>query len=115
MAKILIVDDEPMIAMLVEAWLVDLGHEPLGPAHSVAEARALLDGEFDGAIVDVTLGPESGRAVAEALTAKGAPFVYATGSFAEDLADMPPGRAILTKPFGLAEFEAAIGALFSKA
>jgi DNA-binding response OmpR family regulator len=112
-AKILIVDDEPLIAMLVEAWLVDMGHQPVGPAHSLGEALALVGADFDGAIVDLTLGTESGRPVAEALAARGAPFIYATGGYEDELADMPRGRGVLMKPFGFTAFEAAIQAMLS--
>lgn len=111
LAKILIVDDEPLIASLVEAWLVDMGHEPIGPAHSLAEAIALLDSELDGAIIDLTLGVDSGRPIAEALAARGAPFVYATGQDETELDDLPVAAAVLFKPFSLEAFEAAVGAL----
>ena len=67
MAKVLIVDDEPLIAALFEAWITDMGHAPVGPAHSVAEAVALLDNMFDAAVVDLTLREESARPIAEAL------------------------------------------------
>jgi DNA-binding response OmpR family regulator len=112
-AKILIVDDEPLIAMLVEAWLVDMGHQPVGPAHSLGEALALVGADLDAAIVDLTLGNESGRPVAEALAARGAPFIYATGGYEDELADMPRGRGVLMKPFGFTAFEAAIQTMLS--
>jgi DNA-binding response OmpR family regulator len=108
LAKILIVDDEPLIAMLVEAWIVDMGHEPVGPANSLAEARALLDAKFDAAIIDLTLGHESGRPIAEALAARGAPFVYATGQSEGELDDMPRASGVLLKPYTFEAFEAAL-------
>ncbi len=114
MAKILIVDDEPLIAMLVEAWLVDMGHEPVGPAHSLAEATALLDGALDGAIVDLTLGADSGRPIAEALAAKGAPFVYATGQAEAQLDDLPLASGVLLKPYSFEAFEAAVHAMLPR-
>jgi DNA-binding response OmpR family regulator len=115
LAKILIVDDEPLIAMLVEAWIVDMGHEPVGPAHSLAEAEALLDDEFDAAIVDLTLGGESGRPIAEALAARGSPFVYATGQSQTQLDDLPPSSGVLLKPFSFEAFEAALQAMLHDA
>jgi DNA-binding response OmpR family regulator len=111
LAKILIVDDEPLIAMLVEAWIADMGHEPIGPAHSLTEAQALLDLPLDGAIVDLTLGLESGRPIAEALAAKGAPFVYATGQAEAQLDDLPPAAGVLLKPFNFEAFVAAVQAM----
>ena len=115
MARILIVDDEPLIAMLVEAWIVDMGHEAVGPAHTLAEARALLDGPLDGAIVDLTLGAESGRPIAEALAARGAPFVYATGQAEAQLDDLPPAAGVLLKPYSFEAFEAAVQAMLQPA
>jgi DNA-binding response OmpR family regulator len=114
LAKILVVDDEPLIAMLVEAWLVDMGHEPVGPAHSLAEATALLDAPLDGAVVDLGLGAESGRPIAEALAAKGAPFVYATGQAETQLDDLPPSAAVLLKPYSFEAFEAAVRAMLPR-
>ena len=111
MARILIVDDEPLIAMLMEAWLVDMGHEPVGPAQSLAEASALVEGALDGAIVDLTLGGESGRPIAEALAAKGAPFVYATGQAETQLDGLPRPSAVLLKPYSFKAFEAAVRAM----
>ena len=94
--------------MLVEAWVADMGHVPVGPAHSLAEARALLDGDLDGAIVDLTLGAESGRPIAEALAARGAPFVYATGQAETQLDDLPRATGVLLKPYSFEAFEAAV-------
>jgi DNA-binding response OmpR family regulator len=108
LAKILVVDDEPLIAMLVEAWLSDMGHEPIGPAQSLSEAASLLDAAIDGAIIDLTLGEESGRPIAEALAAKGAPFVYATGQAETQLDDLPPAAGVLLKPYSFETFEAAV-------
>ena len=115
LAKILIVDDEPLIAMLVEEWLVDMGHEPVGPAHSLAEAQALLETAMDGAIVDLTLGADSGRPIAEALTAMGKPFVYATGQAEGQIGDLPPPAALLLKPYTFENFELAVRGMLAAA
>ena len=115
MARLLIVDDEPLIAMLMEAWVVDLGHQPVGPAHSLAEAWPLLEQPIDGAIVDLTLGLESGRPIAEALAAKGAPFLYATGQAEGELDDLPPAAGVLLKPFSFEAFVAAVQAMLPDA
>jgi DNA-binding response OmpR family regulator len=111
LARILIVDDEPLIAMLVEAWVVDMGHEPVGPAHSLGEAQALMGSGVDAAVVDLTLGAESGRPIAEALAAKGSPFVYATGQAEAQLDDMPRASGVLLKPYSFEAFEAAVQAM----
>jgi DNA-binding response OmpR family regulator len=108
LAKILIVDDEPLIAMLVEEWLTDMGHQAVGPAHSLAEAQALLDAPMDGAIVDLTLGAESGVPIAESLAAKGTPFVYATGQAEGQIGDLPRAAGLLLKPYTFEKFEVAV-------
>ncbi len=80
MSRILVVDDEPMISMLLADWLDELGHETLGPSHDAASALALIEASPpDAAIVDVSLGAESGYRVAECLAKRNIPFVFATG------------------------------------
>ncbi len=100
--------------MLVEAWVADMGHEPVGPAHSLGEAQALLGEPLDGAIVDLTLGLESGLPIVEALARKGVPFIYATGQSEAQLDDLPPAAAVLLKPYSLEAFETALQAMLSR-
>jgi CheY-like chemotaxis protein len=78
--RILIVEDELLIAMEIEQMLVELGCAVVGPAPSVAQALAILDREEpDFAILDVNLGPERSTPIAEALRKRGVPFALATG------------------------------------
>ena len=114
MAKILIVDDEPLIAMLVEAWVADMGHEPVGPAYSLAEARGLVDGALDAAVVDLTLGRESGAPIAQSLAERGVPFVYATGQGESQLDNLPPAAGVLLKPYSFEAFEAAVKGMLAR-
>lgn len=94
--------------MLVEAWVADMGHEAVGPAYSLSDARGLLGGAIDAAVVDLTLGHESGVPIAEALAANGVPFVYATGQAETQLNHLPRAAGILLKPYSFEAFEAAI-------
>ena len=71
MPRILVVDDEPLISMLVENWLDELGCEVVGPARSVADGLALAGGQLDGAILDVNLGGDTCYPLANALRARG--------------------------------------------
>ena len=73
-----------------------------------AKREALLERQFDAAIVDLTLGHESGRPIAEALAAKGVPFVYATGQAEAQLDDLPRASGVLLKPYSFDAFEAAV-------
>ena len=59
MAKILIVDDEPLITAMLEDWLSEMGHDVVGPAHNLANALELAKSEMDAAIVDVSLGQDN--------------------------------------------------------
>ena len=75
MSRILIVDDEPMIAMMLADWVSELGHEAVGPSHNAHAALALIaESSPDAAIVDVSLGEGSGYPVAECLTERNIPL-----------------------------------------
>ena len=100
MPKILVVDDEPLIAMMIADWLADQGLETIGPAHSVSQALALLEKEAaDAAILDVSLGDDDCYGIAEALAVKGIPFAFATGHGADAMAERYAGIATVSKPF----------------
>lgn len=79
--RILIVEDEYMLAMDLERELRDAGADVLGPAPSVAAALALVDAAetLDGALLDVNLGGEPIFPVADALLGRGVPVVLTTG------------------------------------
>lgn len=79
--RILVVEDESLVAMLIETILEDLGGETVGPLASVEEALAFLgDGPaLDAALLDVNLAGRQVFPVAEALAASGVPFVFSTG------------------------------------
>jgi CheY-like chemotaxis protein len=82
--RVLVVEDEALVAMLLEDGLLDAGAEVVGPAGSVAEAlglveRAARDGGLDAAVLDINLGGAAVAPVADRLAALGVPFVFATG------------------------------------
>lgn len=100
MPRILVLDDEPMIAMLVQDWLQDLGFETVGPAQSVATALDLIERtSLDGAILDVSLGNEDCYAVADCLQERGVPFAFATGHGRNGIDARYKNAAVLSKPF----------------
>ncbi len=97
---ILIVEDEPLIAMMLEDFILSLGHDVRGPCESVAEALAALDGQpFDLAILDVNLKGESVWPVASALKARGIPFVLASGGHVEPPPSEFANIAMIEKPY----------------
>jgi DNA-binding response OmpR family regulator len=55
-SRILVVDDEPLIALMVEEWLVELGHQVVGPAFDNKRGLSLVDDSLDAAILDVSSG-----------------------------------------------------------
>ncbi|MGA9767237.1 MAG: response regulator [Rhodomicrobium sp.] len=115
MSRILVVDDEPMITLLLGGWLDELGHEMAGPTHNAASALALIEASPpDAAIVDVSLGAETGYPVAESLAKRNIPFVFATGHSATDLPPGFAGRNVLTKPFDFACVRAAVSELIGE-
>lgn len=100
MPRILVVDDDPLISMLVEGWLKELGCEVVGPARSVKDGFNLIgQAELDGAILDVNLAGESSLSLANALKLKGVPVAFATGDSGldEDAGFADP--ILLSKPF----------------
>lgn len=79
--RILVVEDEYLIADHMQGALEDEGAVVIGPAASVREALRLLDAEahVDGAVLDINLGSEQVFPVADALQRRGIPFIFATG------------------------------------
>ena len=109
--SILIVEDESLIAMMLEDFVDSLGHTVAGTEDNVSGALARAEaGGFDLAILDVHLRGESCWPVADALADRGIPFLLATGGHTEP----PPARhaqaPVLAKPFTLAGVEQAIDA-----
>lgn len=79
--RILVVEDEYLIADAMQLGLEDEGAVVLGPAPSVRKALRLLEGapDLDGAVLDMNLGDERVFPVADALQARGIPFLFTTG------------------------------------
>jgi DNA-binding response OmpR family regulator len=99
--NILIVEDEPLIAMMLEDFLDALDHTVAGSADNVAAALTRLDeGGVDGVILDVNLrSGELSWPIADRLAETGIPFVIATGGAGDMIAEAHRGRPILSKPF----------------
>jgi DNA-binding response OmpR family regulator len=113
--RILVVDDEPLISMLVEDWLDELGCEVVGPARTVADGLALADGtELDGAILDVNLGGHNCYPLANALRARGVPLAFATGDAGLDEGEGFKNPILLPKPFDFEAVKSTVAALLGK-
>ena len=98
--RILVVEDELMIRMLLEDMLGELGYTVAAEAGRIDEAlQAAKTADFDLAILDVNLDGEPVSPVADALAARGTPFVFATGYGERGLPEPYRDRPMLKKPF----------------
>jgi CheY-like chemotaxis protein len=96
--RVLLVEDEALICLLIETILSDAGYE-VAIANSVPDAIASLDrAPADAAILDLNLNGKKVYPVAEKLAAAGIPFVFATGGGGHDIEGFP-GRPWVAKPF----------------
>ncbi|MBA4761351.1 response regulator [Sphingomonas sp.] len=111
--RILVVEDEPLIAMMIEDFLDMLGKDHAGTADSVASALEIVSaGGIDAAILDVNLsGGELSWPIADALAAQGVPFVLATGGSGDTVVDAHRDRPVLAKPFTMDAVEQALAEL----
>ena len=99
--RVLIVEDESLVAMLLETILEDMGCVPVGPAATVEEGLQMAsEGEpVDAALLDVNVAGKQVFPIAEALKARGVPFVFSTGYGEGGLPDEWRGLPTLQKPF----------------
>lgn len=108
--RVLIVEDEYMVAEHIGMMLEELGCTVAGPVATIEEALAAVnDGVLDGALLDANLNGESSAPIAAALDAASVPFIVATGYGSLELADEALDRAVrLIKPFSKTELEATL-------
>jgi len=108
--KVLVVEDELMIAMLVEDMLVDLGCTVVGPAHTLETALKAIEAEpeIDAALLDVNLAGQPVFPVADALRARQAPLIFSTGYGEAGLRDVDAGAPVLQKPFRAGDLAKAL-------
>ena len=89
-----------MVLMMIEDMLADLGCESVTAAATVDRALALIEAQvFDAAMLDMNLNGNQSRPVADALAARGVPFVFSTGYSGNDMREGYRDRPVLKKPF----------------
>lgn len=111
-ARILVVEDESMIAMLLEDLLADLGYTVVSIAATIDAALAALEeNRIDLAMVDVNLGGVMSFPVADALKRRGIPFLFTTGYGQTGLSEPYAAEPVLQKPFRSIELKEALRAL----
>lgn len=97
--RVLLVEDEALVAMMIQDFLTESGHSVIGPISRASEAlTAAKEGQFDSAILDINLGDGMAYPVAEILSARGVPFVFVTGYEADAVDDRFSSVPVLQKP-----------------
>ena len=106
--RILVVEDEPLVAAMIEDMLIELGATVVGPAFSIAQALLLAkDGNFDAAVLDVNVRNERIDPVADVLRSRLVPLVFATGYGRG--ATLTAGNApIIDKPYSHDKLQTAL-------
>ena len=113
--RILIVEDEFLVADHIAYTLEQLGYEVVGPVATIAEAMTLIeDQRIDGALLDANLDGASSAPIADALNARAVPFVVCTGygslKLSAEVLDVAPR---VTKPYSRHQFAETLTAAFA--
>jgi CheY-like chemotaxis protein len=109
--RILVVEDEPFIAMLLEDMLEELGMKITASFPQVAEAeRYLAESEVDIALLDVNVGSEKIDPIADILAARDCPFIFTTGYGKKGVPENHSERPVLQKPFQIEDLAKALDA-----
>ena len=107
--RVLVVEDEVLVGMLLEEMLHELGYEVAALSTHLDEALILAhDAQFDVALLDINLNGRQSFPVADAIRARGLPLLFATGYGSRILTAPYKDTPILQKPFSLDELRAAL-------
>jgi CheY-like chemotaxis protein len=107
--RVLVVEDEMLVLIMIEDMLADLGCQSVTAAATVDKALASINSQvFDVALLDMNLNGDDSHPVAEALSARGVPFVYSTGNAGQSLREGYSDRPVLKKPFKYEELAAIL-------
>lgn len=100
--RILVVEDEVIIALAIEDMLIQIGCDVVGPAYSVSAGQKLAASEaMDAAVLDINLGGQTSDAVAQTLQSRGIPFLFSTGYGSSAVPNGFEDRPVLQKPYTL--------------
>jgi CheY-like chemotaxis protein len=107
--SVLVVEDEPLLGMMMSDALTEIGFEVLGPYGRVVEAvEAAKTQSFSVAVLDISLGGETVYEVADLLTKNGVPFLFVTGYGKENLEPRFADVRVLRKPVDLESLRIAL-------
>jgi CheY-like chemotaxis protein len=108
--RVLIVEDDYLVSLLLEDMLTDLGHRIIGPASELANALELAQREeMDVAVLDINLRGAETYPIAAALTERAIPFIFATGYGRHSLREPYGDAPLLKKPFQQSDLESVLG------
>jgi CheY-like chemotaxis protein len=98
--RVLVVEDEMMLLLMIEGMLGDMGCESLSAAATVKQALALVEAQtFDVAMLDLNLNGDRAYPIADALAARRVPFLFATGYGTEGVIEGYRDHPVLRKPY----------------
>jgi CheY-like chemotaxis protein len=107
--RILVVEDEPFLAVMLADMLEELGYAVAASASQVSQATEFLAGDkVDIALLDVNLGDERIDPVADLLAERACPFIFTTGYGQDDVPAAYASRSVLQKPFNINDLAAAL-------
>lgn len=113
--RVLVIEEEPMIRIDLEAILLSLGYEIAAQGQTIKEAMALArDGEFDVAILDVRVQGHYIFPVADILIDRNLPFIFATTLMPSDTPARHRNRPLLEKPFELKKVHEVLSAVLAQ-
>ena len=111
----LIVEDETLIAMLIEEAVSDMGLAVMGPVSRISRALQLLENESPAcAVLDINVAGEPIHPVAQLLAERGVPFLFVSGYGDAGLGRDLPKRRVVEKPFAVPQLQAAIRKLLEE-
>jgi DNA-binding response OmpR family regulator len=110
--RVIIVDDEAIVAIDMEIALQREGYDVVGLAGTVKDAMALIAStDFNVAILDANLHGESAEPIAAALRARGRPFIWVTGYTSDQLDEWRGDAPVVSKPFSIRQLMAKLRSL----
>jgi two-component sensor histidine kinase len=113
--RVLLVEDEPLVAMMMAQMIAELGGEVIGPFGTLGEALAGLPEAIDAALLDVNVGGELVYPLADKLAARGTPITFLTGYDSRSIDKRFAGAGVLTKPIDEPDLISALNASFPEA
>jgi DNA-binding response OmpR family regulator len=114
--RILVVEDEAMIALYIEDCLISFGHQVVGPVARVEKALAMIENEkFNLALLDVNVADEEIYPAAVELRIRGIPFIFLSGYGSMGLREAWKGSPVLEKPFAPQILQARIDSIMQQA